>query len=156
MNLLEEDVKLFIVQSLACFNTPTEVSAMVKEEFDIEIERQNVARYDPTKVSGKSLGNEYKTIFEATRKRFLDNVADIPAASASYRVAVLQKMLSEARQRKNNVLAAQHLEQIAKEVGGMYTNKVKIDHASPDGSMSPRGRSLDDFYSPPDAPSEKA
>lgn len=126
MAALSEEVKSFIVRSLACFNTPQEVADLVKEEYEIDIVRGHVAKYDPTKVQGKSLGAKYKAIFEATRKSFLEDMSQIPMANAAVRVQELSKMFNEARNRKNNVLAAQHIEQIAKEVGGSYTNKVKL------------------------------
>ena len=50
MATLKEPVKIFIVQSLACRDTPQEVADAVKQEFGIEIGRQQVAAYDPTKV----------------------------------------------------------------------------------------------------------
>jgi hypothetical protein len=39
---------------------------------------------------------------------------------------------------KNMALAASLMEQAAKEVGDAYSNKQKVEHTSPDGSMSPR------------------
>ena len=37
MAALKSDVKAFIVQALACFDTPTQVSQAVKQEFDIDV-----------------------------------------------------------------------------------------------------------------------
>ncbi|MDR0070944.1 DUF2280 domain-containing protein, partial [Acinetobacter sp. 11520] len=55
MATLNKKQKLFIVQSLAVFNTPQETVSLVKEEFDIEVSRQQVESYDPTKFAGRDL-----------------------------------------------------------------------------------------------------
>ncbi|MDR8269558.1 DUF2280 domain-containing protein, partial [Acinetobacter baumannii] len=54
MATLKEPVKIFIVQSLACRDTPQEVAELVKQEFGVDIDRVQVATYDPTKVAGKN------------------------------------------------------------------------------------------------------
>lgn len=76
MATLSEDAKLHIVQALACFDTPTQVVESVKEEFGIDVLRNQVAQYDPTKVSGKSLSKKWRTIFDDTRRRFRESVAE--------------------------------------------------------------------------------
>jgi hypothetical protein len=43
MAALKEPVKIFIVQSLACFETPQQVVEAVKQEYNVEITRQQVA-----------------------------------------------------------------------------------------------------------------
>ncbi|MGY1169638.1 DUF2280 domain-containing protein, partial [Klebsiella pneumoniae] len=49
----------------------------------------------------------------------------------------LQRMSTTAENMKNIGMTAQLLEQAAKEVGEAYSNKQKVEHTSPDGSMSP-------------------
>jgi hypothetical protein len=63
MAALKEPVKMFIVQSLACFETPQQVVEAVKQEYKIEITRQQVALYDPTKVAGRNLSKKLKDLF---------------------------------------------------------------------------------------------
>jgi len=70
MATLREPVKVFIVQSLACFETPQQVADAVKQEFKIEIDRQQVAAYDPTKATGKNLSKKLKDLFFKSRKHF--------------------------------------------------------------------------------------
>jgi len=91
---LKEPVKIFIVQSLACFETPQQVADTVKQEFKIEISRQQVALYDPTKYTGRNLSKKLKDLFEKTRKDFRTNVYDIPLANKAVRLNELQKMYS--------------------------------------------------------------
>lgn len=55
MATLNKKQKLFIVRSLAQFNTPQETVLLVKEEFTIDVSRQQCEAYDPTKRVGKDL-----------------------------------------------------------------------------------------------------
>ena len=52
MATLNKKQKLFIVRSLAQFNTPQETVVLVKEEFSIDVSRQQCEAYDPTKRVG--------------------------------------------------------------------------------------------------------
>ena len=62
MAALKEQVKIFIVQALACMDTPQQVANAVKQEFNIEIDRKQVQLYDPTKAAGKNLSKKYKEL----------------------------------------------------------------------------------------------
>jgi hypothetical protein len=127
MAILKEEVKMYITQCLACYDVPSQVVESVKEEFGLELERSHVQFYDPTKKQGGSeLGKKYRQIFEETRKAFLEDITKIPIASQSFRLRSLQRSYVFFTQRKNYVAANQVLEQAAKEVGGFYTNKMKL------------------------------
>ena len=39
--------KRFLVQRLACFDTPTIAAKAFKEEYDVELKRNRVSYYDP-------------------------------------------------------------------------------------------------------------
>lgn len=123
MAQLTEAQKLFVVQRLAVFDTPTEVVDAVYEEFGLRVSRQAVQKYDPT--VGEKPAKKWCEIFEATRKQFLENTASIPYAHRNVRLKVLQQMAQAAKARKNYVLAKDLLEQIAKEVGDYFTNTRK-------------------------------
>lgn len=129
MSKLTDPMKLFIVQALACHDTPTQVALAVKEEFGVVIDRQQVARYDPTKVTGRDLSKKLREIFYATRESFLADVGSIPIAQQSYRLRVLQRALSKVEGQGNVAMIAQLLEQAAKESGGAFTNKTKLEHS---------------------------
>jgi len=146
MATLNDAAKRFIVQALACWDTPSEVSAALKDEMGIDAPRTQVAQYDPTKVAGAKLSAKWRELFEATRKRFVEERANIAVAHQSYRLRQLGKIYDRHMARGNIVAAAAVLEQAAKEEGGMLTNKRNLDHTSSDGSMTPKGRSLADFY----------
>ncbi|STW48681.1 Uncharacterized conserved protein [Klebsiella pneumoniae] len=138
MAALKPEVKAYIIQMLACYDTPSQVVEAVQKDFGIAITRQQVETHDPTKVSGKTLAKKWVDLFNATRDRFLNEISDIPIANKAYRLRVLQRMSTTAENMKNIGMTAQLLEQAAKEVGEAYSNKQKVEHTSPDGSMSPR------------------
>lgn len=138
MAALKPEVKAFIIQMLACYDTPSQVVEAVQKDFGITITRQQVETHDPTKVSGKTLAKKWVDMFNTTRDRFLNEISDIPIANKAYRLRVLQRMSTTAENMKNIGMTAQLLEQAAKEVGEAYSNKQKVEHTSPDGSMSPR------------------
>ncbi|MBN3822338.1 DUF2280 domain-containing protein [Burkholderia sp. Ac-20384] len=134
MATLNEAVKCFIVQALACYDTPTEVADSVKAEFGIEVSRVQVAQYDPTKVAGKGVGKKWVELFHATRERFRREVAEIPIADQAYRLRQLGRLFDRTARSGNTVGAAQLLEQAAKEAGGAFTNRQKLEHTGKDGS----------------------
>jgi len=131
MARLDDRVRLFVVQSLACYDTPSQVAAAVKEEFSLDLSRQQAAAYDPTKVSGESLSTKWRAIFAATRAKFLVDSGTIPVAQQTYRLRTLQRLVDGAVSKGNAPLAAQLLEQAAKEVGGAFTNRR--EHSGPGG-----------------------
>lgn len=133
MAALKPEVKAFIVQSVACFDTPSQVVESVLKEFGIQITRQQVEQNDPTKISGKGLAQKWVDLFNHTRDRFLNEISDIPIANKAYRLRVLQRMSTTAEGMKNLGMTAQLLEQAAKEVGDAYSNKQKVELTGKDG-----------------------
>ncbi|MCU3987324.1 DUF2280 domain-containing protein [Enterobacter mori] len=133
MATLKGEVKAFIVQSLACFDTPSQVVELVKKEFGLSITRQQVESHDPTKANGRGLAQKWVDMFNATRERFQNEISDIPIANKSYRLRVLDRMATKTEGMKNFSLTAQLIEQAAKEVGDAYTNKLKVESTGKDG-----------------------
>lgn len=138
MAALKSEVKAFIIQSVACYDTPTQVVDTVLKEFGVKITRQQVEQNDPTKVSSKGLAKKWVDLFHSTRERFQNEISDIPIANKAYRLRVLDRMATNTEKVKNYGMTAQLMEQAAKEVGDAYSNKQKVEHTSPDGSMTPR------------------
>ncbi|MDC5506167.1 DUF2280 domain-containing protein [Acinetobacter baumannii] len=131
MASLSKKQKLFIVRSLAVFNTPQETVSLVKEEFNIDVTRQQVETYDPTKRAGKDLSAELRAEFDLARKDFLDKPEHIPTANLSVRLKILNDLVYK---NSRNVRAVRGLlEQIAKEVGGQFTNTSKTQLTGADG-----------------------
>jgi hypothetical protein len=138
MARLNSEHKLFIVQELACFRTPTEVAEAVKAEFEVDVDRSQVKFYDPTKRPvDKKLPEKWKAIFWETREEYLAQTAAVAVSHKRYRLEVIQRVLDrlEAAKLKNNPAILQTVEQAAKEVGGIYTNKR--EHSGPNGGAIP-------------------
>lgn len=121
MAALKETDKMFIVQRLACFDTPSQVVERVKLELDIEVTRQQVMAYNPLAISGKRLSQDLQDLFFSTRKAFQENLLDIPIANKSVRLKELQAIFENAG--SNRVLKMDALQQAAKEMGGMFENQ---------------------------------
>lgn len=146
MAALNDDQKLFIVQALACFDAPSQVIESVKQEFELDVSPQQLQAYNPATKAGARMSQKLKDIFEATRKRFLAEVSDIPVANQAYRLRQLQRMVHESMRRKNIVLAASLLEQAAKESGGMFTNRREL--SGPNGGPIPTTPTVIELVAP--------
>ncbi|MBA6243795.1 MULTISPECIES: DUF2280 domain-containing protein [unclassified Psychrobacter] len=131
MATLNTKVKAYIVRGLATYMTPSEVVDAVKQEFGgFVVTRQQVAKYDPNKASGVNLSSKWQELFVQHRKDFNDEINSIPIANKAYRLKLLDDMAREALESKNKPLAAKLLEQAAKEIGEVFTNKHKVNHVS--------------------------
>ncbi|MGA9606528.1 MAG: DUF2280 domain-containing protein [Rouxiella badensis] len=133
MASLKPEVKAFIVQSLACFDPPSQVVDAVLKEFGVKITRQQAESHDPNKAAGKALAKRWVDMFHSTRERFQNETADIPIANKAYRLRVLDRMAANTEKVKNYGMTAQLMEQAAKECGDAYTNKQKVEHTGKDG-----------------------
>lgn len=121
MAALKEPVKIFIVQSLACFETPQQVADSVEKEFGIKIDRKQCHSYDPTKYAGRNLSKKLKELFEKTRENFRTNIFDIPIANKAFRLKELQDMYEDSGRNKR---AKQNLlKQAFQETDGRVTRQ---------------------------------
>ncbi len=121
---LSEEVKTFIVQGLACFDSPQTVAKAVKDEFNIVVTRQRVHRYDPSRKRGTDeVADKWQQIFEETRKQFLDDAAKTGIANKSVRLRKYQRVADAAEASGNHMMVLAACEAAAKEVGGAFTNR---------------------------------
>jgi hypothetical protein len=121
-----DEVKTRIVQSLACFDTPSQVAKAIKADFGVDISAQACEAYDPNKVAGQKLSERFRLLFAETRKAFLEDTSQIAISHRAVRLRALQRMSEKAENGGNMVLAASLLEQAAKEVGNAYTNRREL------------------------------
>lgn len=143
---LSDEARAFVVQALACFDTPTTVSKAVKAEFDFVISPQAVECYNPTKRAGQKLSERWRMLFEQTRKTFLEDVSQIGISHRAVRLRAIQRMAEKAESVGNIGLAAQLYEQAAKESGNSYTNKREV--TGKDGKDLPTGSQVTVFALP--------
>lgn len=123
---IPEEVKRFIINALAAFDTPSQVVAAVKEEFGLDVTRQAVEGHDPTKHAGRSLAPKWREMFEAARTTFINEATQVPIAHRSTRLRALDRMAKAAEKRGNFPLAAQLHKQAAEEMGNAYTNRREL------------------------------
>lgn len=123
---LSVEVQTFVVQSLAMFDSPSVVVTAVKKEFGAEITRQAAEGYDPTKKAGANLAAKWRSLFEETRKTFLEDTAGIAISHRAVRLRALQRMAEKAETQGNMVLAASLMKQAAEEMGNAYTNRREL------------------------------
>ncbi len=121
MAALKEPVKIFIVQSLACFETPQQVADAVQQRFGIEIDRRQCEGYDPTKFSGRNLSKKLTELFHQTRHDFRENIEDIAIANKAFRLRELQKMYEDSG--RNKRVKQNLLKQAFQETDGRVTKQ---------------------------------
>lgn len=131
MAALPTAVKLHIITALACFESPTHVATSVKEQFGLVLSRQRIEAWHPERVAGAKLNAKWRDIFEGKRKRFFAELDNIPIAHRSYRLRQLDRILERAEDMGNIGMAAQMIEQAAKEVGNFYVNRRRRAEVSP-------------------------
>lgn len=121
---LKDHHRAFLIREFACFATPMEASQALKQEYGLEITPQGAQHYDVTSGAGSRAAKKWHELFEVARKAFLEEVSDsIPLAHKSVRIKELARAANTFKASKNFLAMARILEQIAKEVGNVHTNK---------------------------------
>lgn len=123
---LNDQVRTYIVQANACFDSPSTVVEAVEKDYGLKITRQTVEGYDPTKKAGEKLKAKWKAIFDATRKEFVDDTSTIAVSHRAVRLRALNRMAQKAEDMGNMVLAKELLKQAAEEVGNVYSNRREL------------------------------
>lgn len=123
---LTREQQTYVVQALACFDTPTIIAGALKKDFGIVFSPQAIEVYDPNKKAGRNLAARWRALFEETRKTFLEDTASIAISHRAVRLRALQRMADKAETLGNMVLASSLLKQAAEEVGGSYTNRREV------------------------------
>lgn len=117
------EIRTFIVQACACYDSPSAVADAVLREFGVTVTRQYVEQHDPTKRAGVKLSKPMRKVFDQTREKFLADTSDIAISHKPVRLRALQRMAQKAEGQGNMVLAASLYEQAAKECGEVFTNR---------------------------------
>jgi hypothetical protein len=116
--------RAFLVRELACFASPSEAVNAVKDQFGIDITMQAVEHYDPTKKAGQKTAKKWAEMFAMARQAFIEEVSEsVPFAHRSVRIKELAHAANQFKRQKNYIGMARILEQIAKEVGNVHTNR---------------------------------
>ena len=158
MARLRKAEKVFIVRSLAQFMTPTEVVKDIKEKFSLDVSLQQVEYYDPTKVAGANLAQEFVDLFNEARKEYLAQpLHNIVGANDIVQLQILSDLLVS--KKSNVVLSIKLIDQIQKITKGHYEKKLEITgkdggplesiqtaiSVSKDEYLKAREKALDDY-----------
>ena len=128
MARLKKAEKIFIVRSLAQFMEPSLVVEAVKENFKIDVSRQQVECYDPTKTAGADLSQELVDLFHEARKKYIDQpIYNIIGANDIIQLQILSDLLVS--KKGNVVMSIKLIDQIQKIVKGHYEKKIEITGA---------------------------
>jgi hypothetical protein len=130
-------LKREIVRRLARFDSPTQVAKAIKAEHGFDLSLPRIVFYDPTTKNGAALSEELKTLFFEEREKACKELDNIGGANKAVRLRRLDRMAIAAEDRGNMVLAAQLLEQMAKEAGDAFTNRQKLEHTGANGKDLP-------------------
>src|SRR5204863_325424 len=105
----------------------------LREECDVNITCRALEYYNPTWHAGRHLLERWKRLFFATRKAILENMAEVGAANKMVRVHWLDGLVHDAMNKGDARLAADLLAQVAREMGGSYTNRQRLEHTGKGG-----------------------
>jgi hypothetical protein len=124
MPVLTDEIKEFIVNGLACYDSPTYVAEAVRENFGIEVSRQQIHEYDP--ACARRPAQRWCDLHAATRAAFLQEAAAIGIANKLVRLRRLDR-LADRCEGNSVALSLICLAQAAKECGGLYENRRRVD-----------------------------
>lgn len=119
--VLSSEVKELIITQLAWYTTPAEIQELVKEQYGLEVTKQQLQHYNPHTYKGKALAPKYIDMFNVRRQAFLNEVSDIPIANVNVRLKRLENTWIQLTAKKNYIAANAVLEQAAKEASGFYS-----------------------------------
>jgi len=135
---LSSDQQTAVVMALASFDAPTTIASKLLAEHGIEITVQAIECYDPTKKAGSKLSPRWTQLFHSARQQFVTDTAGIGIAHRAVRLHMLDRMARRAEGAGEFAMAAALLEQAAKEVGDIYSNRRQISGGA-DGHVGRSG-----------------
>jgi hypothetical protein len=125
MARLKKHEKVFIVRALAQFMTPTQVVDDIKVKLGVEVSPQQVETYDPTKVAGADLSQEFVDLFHEARKLYIAQpIYNVEGANDIVQLKILSELLIN--KKSNVIMAIKLIDQMQKIVKGHYEKKIEI------------------------------
>jgi hypothetical protein len=123
--LTEQDKEAMVLQ-FARFRRPAEVVAFMKEERGVELDVQQARTYDPTNPRFEADRDKWEPVYLAAREAYISDMKQVVVANQAWRLNELHDLYNLAKKAKNTKLAADLLEQIARECGGVMTNSREL------------------------------
>jgi hypothetical protein len=108
-----------------------------KDEFGLDLPKPHALAYNPGGANYRG-SPKWHDLFDRERRSFLDNVSAIGIANKTVRIRRLGQLCVIAMERRNVKLAADLMEQAAKEMGEVFTNRreVKSENKSITATMT--------------------
>ena len=113
----------FIIVCLAHFYTTDEVLDRFALEFGKHIDRKTCNKLNPQLKSSRNLDPKWVDLFHVERAGYVEQEQHIPIANRAVRLRRYEEEYHDAEDTNTKLKI---LEQAAKEVGGLYTNKTEI------------------------------
>jgi len=125
-----EEQKRFVIKCWAEDMDPDDVAKEFVNYFGEGTEKPpsaQLARYNFDYAAGKSLSPAHQKYFHEIRQQFRENVDDLPAANAAWRIRELTTLYRRQKKKPNgtgDVIAQGLLKQIAQDKGGIFNQRV--------------------------------
>lgn len=130
----KDDVNAYIVKRLAVHDDPKAIRIDLNTRHDIEKTDREILLLSPEYCAchGHPLpAAKWIKLFKDTRERFMANPEEfVPEMNKGVRVRMLSLAAREYQNKNNYNGMSKMLEQIAKEAGNMYTNRVELTGAN--------------------------
>lgn len=124
MAKLTSEVKRMIVQRLAIFDAPVQIQAELRA-MGVDVSLPQIAYYDAS-MATEDLGPRWRTLFHETRSAFLKETTAIAISHKAVRLRRLGRIADKMALNGNVVMEMAALEQAAKEVGNVYSNRHEL------------------------------
>jgi hypothetical protein len=85
---LTREQKIYVVRRLAAYDGPAEIARDLRREFGVEISRQAIGQYDPSK--GAEIAEEWGDLFRNARREYMGDKADLAGKSRRVERIVLR------------------------------------------------------------------
>jgi len=129
---LSEDAKHYVVTSLAMWRGPTEILRVLAEDYGTPISAPGLWHYDPR---NPECPKRWRDLHATTRAAFVANVSEIAIANPAWRLKERERLYRHVAEKANpNVpLATEILDQAARDAGGAFGNRLRVEESGPNG-----------------------
>jgi hypothetical protein len=125
MGKLTNEIRGKIVAGWARYDTAVEIRREIRETYQVDVDMQQIYVLNPEGANWKG-ARRWEAVFAAERKVFLESASRIGIAQKVVRLQRLDKLCRMAIDKRNVKLAAELMEQAAKEMGEVFTNRREV------------------------------
>lgn len=126
--MLENPVKLRIIELFAHYYTAASIQTQIDLEFGKWLDIKQIAAYDPTKRSS-NVGKKLRLLFNDMRAEYIAKSAEMAMAHQAHRLRLIGEVVEKATNARDFGNALKGLELAAKEMGGVLEGKQTVIHS---------------------------